>query len=808
MPDDVTPPSDEQMLLAVLAGVASVTPLNESPPAAPLSSNLDTQRAIANTAEDVRVPIFALTEEDNNKSLPAHAEEQDGIREACADAVWSPAGADDLLPVYLRLAALLPQLNLVPLNHDPNAAAFVWARARVLFAGAGFSNHIAIAELLTATYPLCPMDINETQQDWDDALKEAHKSCGWPVTLCHTSWGKITHSMLQVDENDRPDRWHLVVALMHVLKHVRATPDGSLAVMYRGTASLIQPEESNTTIGHWLKQQQTLMKALKCPTPIKRRFVHPMTNAVKQVLSGLSVSNLLPMQPVTDLPANVLCGPWSTVTADPSHMTGFFQTGLRLEGVWLAEKGRVRNYTGDQSDVLSFNWNIKDHLKYATARDELIYVMPRTYQQGWPADTFIDAFSNIDVSKFSNPAAAKVLLELPWFADVLRSDNHEFLREFPLVLFMPESPTHDQSTNQGKTLAAHTFGRVMVPTVASVGAPDTGSAPDSRAIASVIARYGTVVLDEWSPPRSKGHLLAHANLQMLLTGSCVASGRVLENTGEIKLKHTLVASAKAIDFPPDMVNRSFFWFMREFTTAELARHEIVARLVNGSLALEMKLQALAVCEIHDVMAKYKAMPRQKIPSLRFDDHAHLARVLYEMRTGQPETGELDRALCEMRATFASHSDTAETSGVAASLEDGGMTRLRLSSLLFGLDGTQMTLLETKLEMQRNEKNRGIGKWNTVGELAKAVAEVRGKQDLQSMLQSVTAMRGRPTERVIVQALSTDVRSVIAECGSWPIPDTGYCIERGKTTGHYLPIKITKSVTGAASGVVAPVGAPP
>lgn len=765
----------------------------------PLTSDLASQRELLDAAENPIVPLFPSGEDDTSRTLfLATITEQDAIRTACATTGWTEQGDPDLLPVYTALAHQLPLVRIVPVQHQADTADFLWSKVRILMGGAGYCNHAPLAAILVSLYPLCPFDGSATIEQWREDISKAHKACGWPVSMGHARWSAMVFGIDAVPAASAspPDPWMVTLALLHCLKHLRRTQTGLLAYCYNGIGATIKMEDGSDTLGNWMRQKTVILKSLGCPS-VRAKMAHPLTLAMEAALSRLTVSSLLTMAPLTALPPHIIAGPWSTTKPDPQHMEGFYQTGLRVDGVWIAEAGRVRPYTGDQSDVVSFAWNFTNPGIYAGQREEITRVIPATYDAvAWPSDTFLAAFPNIVLTEYGDNAdAARVLLDLPWFASFLRNDR-DFAREYPMAVFLPDQPTFDQSTSQGKTMAAHTYGRVMVPAVPCVGAMDTGSAPDSRALADTLMTHGTVVLEEWTPPRSKGHVLAHAHLQTLITGSSIALGRVMENTGTVKLKHSMVASAKALDIPPDMINRTFFWFMREFTSDETMRQEVVQRLTSGSLAMEMKLQVIGKVEAGDMHTLYAASSRDKVIGFRFDDHGALARLLFKLRTGRDEAGEISTALATMRARHNAHTEAADSSGVVSSLEDGGMTRIRVSALLAGQSWNALNDLAGTLKAVRERQGRQTGEWNTPAELLDAVRVLRGQPNLQAMLPAISSVRGRPTDRVIIQALTTDMRQVMNIVGgTWAVPESSFVLTRGTDRRNYFTFRMEEVAPG-------------
>jgi hypothetical protein len=758
-----------------------------------LISDVEHQRGIAGRAHNPDTFVFPTGSGDTSCAFNCtDTDDQRALDDAatrCPE--YTATGSPDHGTFYTQLARLMPTLELVPAVHSPDSAEFVWSRARCLFAGGGQANHRAVSEILTDLYPLCPLTLTETSAEWGAHLAAAHQSCGWPATLSHLSWADVC-ALKQTPREYAPESWHRVLAMVHILKHIRLCPDGSISVLYRGTPHRIKPSDASNVLGTW-PNVQLILTALGCPSAQDKKSHHPLTAAVKQILNRMPTSNLLALRPMADSAATIISGPWSTLKPDPNTRQAFYQTGLQLDGVWISAGGQVRATTGDANDITAFDWNTLNPGVYASQREDLSVILPKSYVPGWPADTFLTAFPNLDLAHITDLAAAKVWLELPWFASLIRGECKDFRREYPLVAFLPDIPSPDTSTNQGKTMAAHAYGRIMVPAIPTVGAPDTGSAPDARALAAVIQQYGTVVLDEWVPPRARAHLLAHANLQMLITGSTVSIGRVMENSGGVTLKHSMAVAAKALDFPPDMVNRSLFWFMREFTTVDTQEHLRVQRLTSGSLSMEMRLQAIGTMEQYQIARRYMSAQRVKLGSFRFDDHACLARILYELRTGRPENGELALALRQMRSRFTSHWDSAETSGVATMLEDGGMTRVHLTAVFYGMDAIQLDLVDIKLANLRNQSHRPLGnQWNTVSELLNVVREVRCKPDLQSLMPSISGSRSRPSDRTIILALSNDIRVLVPENGTFAVPETPYQICRSAKISNAMPIRFEKA----------------
>lgn len=744
----------------------------------------EAQRRISNRNASLHLPLYPSTPSDRNAFPIEDPGEQGDLDAVCQDIGWRPNGQDaterNIWNQFARLASLT---GLPPLSMDPNTAAFTWARTRCFFGGAGFDAHQEIAKILCGIYPVCDLDPAETQATWTTALDAAHTTCGWPVNLGRLPWRRLVSLLPVVSTEDPPEVWHMACALLHLLKHARTRPNG-LVITYRGTAALIRPEPGNVP-GHWGRALNPLLRALGCTVGTPARTEHVLTKAMKVVLGRITLDKLLPQAALGDLPMAVLAGPWSSLEPDPTSRDSFIQSECRLSGVWAAGQGKVLPCTGEPIDTVSYQWNVVNPGDYLHAKEALTRSMPSTYPQVWPADALLTAFPNIMLDWASDKDAAKVLLELPFVASVLRETNGPLSNEFPLVAFLPDVPTPDDSTNQGKTRLATVYIRTMAPGTPCVVAQDTGSAPDSRALADVLLTHGTVALDEWSMPANKNNVLNHQNLQTLCTGGSVAVGRVLENAGSLTLKHSLVASAKALDFPPDMVNRSFLWTLRAFTQAELSRAQVKRDAESGALSLQLRLATLSTVEQFNIHARFAQAP-YAAGLLRFDSHTVLAKILYELRTGRPESGQIDQTLREMRARFHRHTQDADASGVLAGLESGYTTKVRMSNLFAGL--TTDALEQIRVELDALHGRAKVGDWNTPAQVLDTVRRVRGFPSLQSMLPSIAGSRGRATDRVIIMALGTDIRQTLLEGATWAIPDSPYALERGKDQSGYLRLR--------------------
>jgi hypothetical protein len=704
---------------------------------------------------------------------------------------------EDELPIWIAAARLLPILSIVNADAvDVNTAPFHWARARCLFAGAGHKHHDAIAAVLTDVYPVCDLAPGETEADWITALQKARDICGWPVHLGRLPWHGLVAALGTQEKIDPISPWHLAVGLLHLLKYLRTRQD-MLAVVYRGTAALLPRGESNViALNKTLLPQIT--QALGCPLP-HGKHANTMTIALQLMLKLVSVDRLLSQRPISELPGTVIAGPWSGLEPDPTN-SGFMHTGMRLAGVWNACKGAIKLYTGSPVDAIAWAWNVQNPGEFADVRSAVEASMPTTYPTGWPADLLLSDFPNLDLNWATDQECARVLLELPLFASLLRRGGEALSREFPFVLFLPDTPSIDDSTNQGKTAITRTLVRAMSPGAPTVVPPDTSSAPDNRAFVDILSQYGTAGLDEWSPPQNRSHPLSHQNLQTLCTGGGVTFGRVLENTGMITLRHSLVAGCKAVEFPPDMVSRTIMWPLNQFTDAQRNRSDVKARVDSGQAALQLRLAALHQIETRDLANKLANAPPSTNSTLRFDAHTSLACILYLERTGNVCTS-LGATVNEMRMRLSRHVADAATTGVLSAQENGGYLTIRLPDLFAGNGPDIVGLCQQEMAAVGVGTERLIGKgWNTAAQLLDSLRKARGFPTLQAMLPAILGGRMKATDRQITIALGRSIKQLVPQGGTFAIPETGWTLERGSDCSNTLRVRLIQpSILVSASG---------
>ncbi len=730
----------------------------------------------ANRGTDVLTAIYPADPSENSKRfVGGEQDEQDRLDTAFTNARnLYPATSDVPHAVFRAFARLTPLWASVPVNHDPNVADYVWCRIRSVLSGAGYQHHADLAQILGSLYPQCPMLPAETRAEWDAHLLDAHRNSGYPAHLACVPWKSLTRALKQQETKlSMPEEWHRAVAVLHVLKHVRRIEgEQAVVVTYDGVANHIELT-SASVLGQQLAVATNIARSLGCPTGSKPKHSHPLTDAVTWALGKISPAQLLLRRSMVNLPGSVLAGPWSSIEPDPQTRTNFVQHGLRLTGVHVANAGSVDEHHGDDSDILDYDWNIKNPYDHERAKKRFEGIIPKTYSVAFPSDTFFSLFPNIETQNWSDLDAVKAIFDAPIFASLLRADMSELAREYPFVAFLPQVPEIERSTNQGKTLAALTYSRMLVPGAVASGSSDTSSAPEIRAICDKIRKLGSVCLDEFRMPKIKSHPLCRENLQLLCTGGSVTAGRVMENdSADVLLQHSLVCSAKALDFPPDLMNRTFAFYLGELDDSmrDSAR---IAKLEDGSLSLAMRLGAIAITEqvqLGDFLRN--TLPNIPGSGFRFQTHRVLAKLLYVMRTkGKPENGAIDKTWAEMAKRFEHHIKDAEDNGVLTSLETGTNLRLRMSSFFDGMTEMDVQTMAAYIDQTGYPLGSNTSTWvSTIGLVrARAVPAGLGGRGLHTLLPHISSSRGIFGDRQISLVMCEEVRRVVQPNTCWQLP---------------------------------------
>lgn len=701
---------------------------------------------------------------------------------ACAVAAsQSKCPAD--LPVALAFCNLLPALNLAPLSHDEQGADYAW---RVVRMATWEFEQTAIAAAVGALYPSCPF---VAEPSMDDA-REAHRTTGLPSELARMPWKLVCESAAHSDNPYAP--WIVIAVAFHILRHTRFDPaKNTVVVLYQHQARSIPLPSSHL---------DSAMKAVCGALGIKLKSDNPAHVVAGWLLSRIAAASLVQLKPLGLLPPNVLAGSWSTLVPHPSS-DGMLDFGLALAGVRVAREGRIIDPRDDTSLVSEYAWNITGAAALREDQERFERTCPRAYEATFPSNIICEAFPNL-VATPQTQAESDALdawLDAPIVASLIRPQVPQLAVEFPFVCFFPEIPTLSDSTDQGKTLAAKVYGWTLAPGARVERLKDGDSAPDSRAAQHGLMLHGTLVLDEFFPPNSKAHMLSRDNIQTLCTGGSIAAGLVMSNDPPpVKLRHSLVASSKALPLPPDLVNRLLPWYLRKLTSEEMARPGVADDMEQGITSIRIRVAAWGLVEKLDLITRLRAAPIVRSQTCRFAAHRMIALWLWRVRQGRKDGGEaeIDAALASMRARHEEHVREASVNGVLSALEEGRTFILSLGSIFD--DGVSVADIQYIAENQERHKYPGETEaWCSAAKFLKWYAEARGWQtgSLRCIVENCAGKGMHMTDGTIARAFLDEVRRTIQEGQLWPLPGhlgvAGWMIHRGKDRNGTPKFRLVK-----------------
>ena len=302
-------------------------------------------------------------------------------------------------------------------------------------------------------------------------------------------------------------------------------------------------------------------------------------------------------------------------------------------------------------------------------------------------------------------------------------------------------------------MATQCLASVVCPGITLIRTPDTNSAPDLRAIADVIRHHGTAALDEWRQPRTETHYFAHDNFQSLVTGGEVTAGRAYENSGSIKLSHSVIISTKWCDLPDDMINRCLFWFLGSLSKQQRENAATLQAVRSGRIALLMRLGAWADIEDNDIVGLLEQEPKAS-GALRFEGIESLARVMCRLRG--LDYNEYCASVGRMRRRFQQHVHM----GV-----DAGMNKVVATNLTFGVADLFAVGPERIDELAQFMKDPKRGGWGTTRTLLQSLLRIEGKSPDAPFSALVTVLGDeikRKTNRQISQLVSKVLKARVRE----------------------------------------------
>lgn len=727
------------------------------------TAEIDREQAHLNAQADPRLPIFSDEERRGWSALEAPQDEnfRQTLSAHCQACPPISADTSGVEAVYFALAQRLAWWYTLPnAGVEEKNAEFACYRLRCLLSGAGYANWKLLATEVLAQIPECPFLPDEDEETWNKLLIEAHRACGWPTTLGWLNWSSIPDIL---DEDYLPPDWMKICALIHLFKHMRRADD-HLHIVYQGNVEYArfntQQKRTISTPRFW----EDYSRALGKPTGKQSC----KSKALIWAAAHLSPDDLLQARPIGMLPGSVLAGPWSTLL--PAYQPpAFLRPGVRLQGVWIAANGKVRTFEGEEADALDWAWNTQDVGAHEHAMQDYARSLPRTYPTVAPSRVLASLCPQwvLPAEGSLDRAAYCAIVDAVFCAAILRSGRPDLRREFPLITILPLSPTVEESTNQGKGLTCAAVAGAFVPGIPLLSAPDSTSAPDSRAVAAELEQYGTLALDEFSVPTAKAHVLSRDNLQSLCTGGEVAAGKVYANSGKVRLRQSLVVNAKWLDLSDDLVNRTVPLFLDNLTPEQRSRTDIKETLESGQAAILLRLSAVSLVEKLR-LAELGRPPAHATPEAwRYTAHRLLAALI--LRSSVPGLSweqayaAIDNCRQDMGDDLRRHQQLADESGVSALTSSGANLRMSWHSFWATADDAVMAGLVSAQKTVGELREANIH-YLTVTQLIRARMEAIGLAGMpfHKLLPAITGQELRVSNHAITRSLTLGMRSFYAD----------------------------------------------
>jgi hypothetical protein len=697
-----------------------------------------------------------------------------------------------------HLIELLPALKLVAHDHGTHddEAEFAWRLVRVLLAGAGYDNWKPLTRKLCDEWANCPFDPNQPEDEWIADNLTAHSKCGWSAALAWVDWHELSREDTQA--LDAPvTNWLLTSATLSLIKNIRFNPDTREILIYaNGRVVRVSADASTNSINLMEKARIAILRAFGHRRGNKKDGYWATSQALDRALEMLTTDDLIQVKPRALLPTNLLWGPWSRIVRDPSRINGFCSAGLRIEGVWMADNGTVRPWTGSDVDVMGYDF-VGAAISHETQQQESKFraIIPPTYQAAWPSDILTQSFPNIDMRHVRNPEAFKALLDAPIVAAILRDDISMLGLEFPYILFQPASPSPGEDTNQGKSTFSLAYARAINPALTEELRAQNQSAPQTnRSVGEYLLAHGSACLGEFVVPiGNPDHILGQDNLQTLGVGGSLVHGRVYSNDQvSIRLRQSIVLNSKCCTFRPDMINRSIIVWLRELTSANRSNHTVYEDAVSGKTSLEARLGAQAVIDnIPDIVneiKKFTGTPARD--GLRFTWHRAIARMIYFLRTGQHDNGAIDAEVASMHVHQEEHQELAEINGTVEDQRSGGKPTIKVAALFENADPDAVIDLA----------NISSGKNMSGGQLWDNYLASRGltENNIADLVQELTGVRAKLRRSIASRHLSSDLsRRMPNEGDTWKLPGVhayhGWYLERMPDRSRQIQVRLKQNV---------------
>lgn len=686
-------------------------------------------------------PTARLEDEDRAKQIVFEC--ADIARDHYKQAYNNP----DLGEIFARLAFLAPRLMLTPKRASDQSADWAWARTRCALGIAGPANQLVLCRAL-ACEPAFPWRTDITEDEYQQELKEAHKLCGWPVSLLVFPLSGLNR-LPPPPKNVPIPRWIYWPIVFRILFHTRFDSyTNKIRVTCHGHTVVAEVRPSSNIIGHQRSLTQSIAEALG---------LHSMSmkSVVSTILSQLVTEDLLPAKQVSQLPSTVIAGRWTSF--EPAPRDDWTSLGIRLSGYWSIDPANetVTEGTTDPCTIIGYCWTPSYAAEHPQARERAELSLPAQVVASRPSDLLREVFPNLVFGNPEHRTAAFALLDAVICANLIRSEIPQLAWEFPIVCILPDVPTLVHSVNQGKTSLAFQLAKCLAPSLEGpIAARDNTSSPDNRTIAEEIRLHGTICLDEFTMPSSQTSIVCRQNLATLATGGAVAAGRVFENrTADLRLLHPMVLSAKALDFTEDLISRSIFLYVRQLSPNERARSQVWNILQTSRLAFAMRLNALCLIHQSGMLENIKKIVYSASSSgWRFGIHRAIANLFID----NPKL--IDEYIIYQKKRFLEHYYMAEENGVLASMRSARDARISLEQFFADLSPYDIQVLSDLCRRDGISLARGYK--CTVNTLWKARCNLLGISSPGQAFSLLTGSDIRVSNRTACVALQTEIEARI------------------------------------------------
>jgi hypothetical protein len=212
---------------------------------------------------------------------------------------------------------------------------------------------------------------------------------------------------------------------------------------------------------------------------------------------------------------------------------------------------------------------------------------------------------------------------------------------------------------------ANALVRSFVPHLPNTTPGKGTSAPDTRAIANHIATWGTMMSDEWKPPKDVSHPFHRDQLQSLATGAGLVVGKVMDNVGHtVRPSYPLVFNTKGFNIPEDINTRMIPLLLHQLPP------ETRAQSLDPQLGVRLRLAAYAMARELNLSIRTGELG---LKGMRFKRHAYIAALIYMARTDktmEEAAVAIDKAGLAMQEKLRWHVAKASDSDMLAEQDRG------------------------------------------------------------------------------------------------------------------------------------------